>query len=566
LDVHIHRPKDALVAILAAAMLIAGCGGSSDGGGDSSAALKASDINPVPREHLKPGGVMRWGINEFPTQLNFNQVDGKTDSGSKIIYAVMPRPFRVDAEAKVTPNPNYLLSASVTTTVPRQVVRYRLNPKATWSDGTPITWRDYEAQWKALRNPNGAFKITSSTGYERIASIRRGADDYEFAATFSKPFGEWQSIFDPLYPRSVNGDPKRFDSEYKNKIPVTGGAFRVKEIDRSAETITIERNPDWWGEKPLLDAIVFREMSQDALIGAFAGGKIDFAELGADAAAYKRAAGVAGGAVREASGPDFRHFTFNGSRGVLKDAKVRRAIAMALDREVLAKADLAGLNWPVRTMGNHYLVNTQEGYADNAREVGTFDPATSRALLDEAGWKLDGPFRRKAGKTLAVRFVIPLGIATSRQEGELAGKMLRDVGVKLDIRTVPSDDFFEHYVTAGNFDISAFSWIGTPFPISFAKSIYAAPAKDDKGELQIHENFARVGSDLIDSIMRQAEEEVDRAKAFDLINQVDKLVWDEVHSLTLYQRPQIAAVRSTLANVGAKGLAYDVYEDIGFVK
>jgi glutathione transport system substrate-binding protein len=343
LDVHIHRPKDALIAILAAAMVVAGCGGASDGGDVADGVtLKASDINPVPREQLKQGGVMRWGINELPAQWNFNQIDGKTDTGSKIIYAVMPRPFRVDAEANITPNPNYLLSASVTTTDPRQVVSYRLNPKAKWSDGTPITWRDYKAQWKALRNPNRAFKITSSSGYERIASIRRGADDYEFAATFSKPFHEWQSIFDPLYPRSVNDDPKSFDTEYKNRIPITGGAFRVKEIDTTAKTITIERNPGWWGDTPLLDTIVFREMSQDALIGAFADGEVDFADLGPDPAAYKRATGVAGGAVREAGGPDFRHLTFNGGRGILADVRVRRAIAMALDREVLAQAASQG--------------------------------------------------------------------------------------------------------------------------------------------------------------------------------------------------------------------------------
>lgn len=567
----IHRSRGALVALVAAAALVGGCGGSSDDGGGAGAtgedvALKASDSNPVPREQLRQGGIMRWGLDEFPVQYNYNQIDGTSEPASKITFALMPRPFRVDSAGRITPNESFVSSAEVTSTSPKQVVTYKLNPKAKWSDGKPITWRDYEAQWNALRDPNGDYKLSSSTGYERITSVQRGADDLEVRVTFSKPYGEWQALFDPLYPRATNEDPKSFDDDYKGKLPVTANAFRLKKIDDGAKTITIERDPNWWGVKPVLDTIVFRSLTDDALPGAFANGEIDFASLQIDPASYRRVKGVPGGEAREAGGPDFRHFTFNGTGPILKDLKVRRAVAMAIDREVIAKADLTGLNWPTKTMGNHFLVNTQDGYKDNSGEVGRFDPDKARALLDEAGWKQAGTFREKAGKPLRLRFVIPSGVTTSRQEGELTQKMLRDVGISLDVQTVPSDDFFEKYVTPGNFDITPFSWIGTPFPISSGSSIYANPLRDAKGELQIQQNYARVGSARIDELMASAEESVDRGKAIDLLNQADAQVWSEVHSLVMYQRPQITAAKSTLANIGSKGLAYDVYEDIGFEK
>jgi peptide/nickel transport system substrate-binding protein len=570
--VQIHRSQGVLVALVAAAALVAGCGGSSDngggGGGGSGAdvALKASDSNPVPREQLRQGGIMRWGLDEFPVQYNYNQIDGTSEPASKIIFALMPRPFRVDSAGKITPNESFVTSAEVTSTSPKQVVTYKLNPKAKWSDGKPITWRDYEAQWKALRDPNGAYKLSSSTGYERITSVKRGTDDYEVVATFSKPYGEWQALFDPLYPRATNDDPKSFDADYKGKLPVTGNAFRLKKIDNSAKTITIERDPNWWGVKPVLDTIVFRSLTDDAIPGAFANGEIDFASLQIDPATYRRVKGVPGGEAREAGGPDFRHFTFNGTGPILKDLKVRQAIAMAIDRDVIAKADLTGLNWPTKTMDNHFLVNTQDGYKDNAGQVGTFDPAKAKSLLDEAGWTQSGTFRKKAGRPLRLRFVIPSGVTTSRQEGEITQKMLRDVGIDLRVQTVPTDDFFEKYVTPGNYDITPFSWIGTPFPISSANSIYANPVKDAKGELQIQQNYARVGSTQIDDLMTRAEESIDRDKAIGLINQADAQVWNEVHSIVMYQRPQITAAKATLANIGSKGLAYDVYEDIGFEK
>jgi peptide/nickel transport system substrate-binding protein len=44
------------------------------------------------------------------------------------------------------------------------------------------------------------------------------------------------------------------------------------------------------------------------------------------------------------------------------------------------------------------------------------------------------------------------------------------------------------------------------------------------------------------------------------------MIWDEVHSLTLYQRPEIVATKAKLANFGAFGFASAIYEDIGFTK
>ena len=156
-------------------------------------------------------------------------------------------------------------------------------------------------------------------------------------------------------------------------------------------------------------------------------------------------------------------------------------------------------------------------------------------------------------------------VAASKQEGELTQAMLKDIGVKLDIRSVPSDDFFDKYVTPGNFDITPFSWLGTPFPISSAQSIYANPTKDDKGELQIQQNYARVGSPEIDDLMTKAAQTLDPNEAFTLINQADAKIWQQVHSIVFYQRPQMTAVNKNLANVGSYGFAQPDYTKIGFM-
>jgi peptide/nickel transport system substrate-binding protein len=204
----------------------------------------------------------------------------------------------------------------------------------------------------------------------------------------------------------------------------------------------------------------------------------------------------------------------------------------------------------------------QKGYKDNAGVLSVPDVEGAKKLLDEAGWKVEGDVRKKDGKELAIRFVIPTQVASSAQESQLVFNMLKAVNVKVNIDAVPSDDFFNKYISTGNFDFTVFSWIGTPFPISSAKSIYALP----KGS-EILQNYARVGSPELDALFDKATSEFDEQKAIDIGNQIDAAIWNEVHSLTEYQRPEIIASKTNLANHGAFGFATPPrYEDIGFTK
>jgi peptide/nickel transport system substrate-binding protein len=563
----------ALVAALA--LVVAACGGSDSSGGSGSnakptkeqeaSATKPIDINETPLDKVKQGGTVRWAVDQFSTQWNYNQLNGPNSATSQVLYGTMPYAFIADKTATTAPNPDYVTSAKATQSGGKQTVTIELNRKAKWSDGTPITEKDYETQWKALQGKDSKFQISSSTGYDRIASVKPGKDEYEVVATFDKPFADWMSLWSPLYPAKWQDTASHFNSGYLNKIPVTGGPFKIEKIDKTAKTVSMVPDPNWWGAKPKLDRIITRALELDAGVNAFVNGEVDVNLLPIDPSSYKRAAAAKGGVVRVAGAPDFRHFTVNGTSPNLQDVKVRRAIAMAINRSAIGKADLTGLPWPVRTMDNHFLVNTQAGYKSNSGEVGRYNPDKAKQLLDQAGWKQSGAYRTKGGKTLELRFVIPTGIAASKQEGELTQAMLKDVGVKLDIRAVPSDDFFDKYVTPGNFDITPFSWLGTPFPISSAQSIYADPVKDDKGELQIQQNFARVGSKQIDDLMNKAEETLDKNQAFAYTNQADALVWNEVHSIVMYQRPQLTAVNKNLANVGSYGFAQPDYTKIGFL-
>jgi peptide/nickel transport system substrate-binding protein len=561
------RSLSAAAAVTAVALVVSGCGGGSSdsgsgssGGGEQQSATE-NQTNPVDRDQLVQGGSFRWPLSEMPPNFNYNQLDGALDPNEDVISALMPEAYEFSADSTPSVNENYFSSVELTSEDP-QVVTYTINPDAVWSDGKPITAADLVSQWKALNGTNPAYNVASTTGYEEITSVEQGTDEKQAVVTFSNPYADWQALFSPLYPASTNDDPNVFNTGWTTGPQVTAGPFKLDTIDTAAQTITLVPNDTWWGAKPVLDSIVYRVMDPDASIDALANGEVDFVNIGPDVDAYSRATTLQNVDLRRAGGPNFRHITVNGTSPVLSDVNVRQALAKAIDRQTIAEALLGPLGGKAQKLDNHIFMTNQEGYQDNAGDLSEADVDAANKQLEDAGWTRTGDATRtKDGQTLTIRFVIPSGVAASQQEAELVQGMLKQVGAEVDIQTVPVGDFFQSYVNTGDFDFTVFSWIGTPFPISSSSSIYEQPKGDD-----IQQNYARVGTPEIDQMFQDAAEELDPAKARDIANKIDAAIWEEVHSLTLYQRPDLIAANSKLANFGAFGFADVQYEDIGFTE
>jgi peptide/nickel transport system substrate-binding protein len=545
--------------------VLSGCGsdsgsGKSNGSGEAASSTE-NQINPVDRDKLAEGGDLRWALQELPPNYNYNELDGALDDNFRVISALLPYTFDFAADSTPSVNKDYFTNIKLTSEDP-QVITYDINPDAKWSDGTPITAADLIAQWKAVNGTNPAYNIAASNGYEDIASVEQGDSDKQALVTFSEPYADWQALFSPLYPASTNNDPEVFNTGWTEKPLVSAGPFRLQGIDTTAQTITVERDPDWWGDPAILDRIIFRVIDGDAQVDALANDEIDFIEIASDVNKLQRAESTEGIEIRRAGGPNFRHITFNGTSPLLSDVNVRQAIAKTIDRQTIADAMIGQLGGDTEKLDNHIFMRNQKGYQDNSGDLSKPDVDAANKQLDDAGWTREGEgTRTKDGQELSIRFVIPSGVATSAQESQLVQGMLKQIGVDVQIQTVPTDDFFETYVNTGDFDLTVFSWIGTPFPISSSQSIY----EQVQGE-EIQQNYARVGSQEIDDLFAEATHELDPDKAIEDANKIDALIWDEVHSITLYQRPDIVGAKKELANYGALGFASARYQDIGFTK
>ena len=546
--------------VLALALMVAGCSSANrtPGSPGGNAELgKSSDVNPQDPAALKQGGDLRLAVGAMPSNFNTLNIDGNEADTASMLRPTMPRAFVIAPDGSMKVNTDYFTNVELTSTKP-QVVTYTINPKATWSNGTPITWEDIAAQINATNGKDKAFAIASPNGSDRVASVTRGVDDRQAVMTFAQNYPEWRGMFagnTMLLPKSMTANPDVFNKGQLDKPGPSAGPFIVSSVDKTAQRVTLTRNPKWWGTPALLDSITFLALDDAARIPALQNNTIDATGI-ASLDELKVAQATSGIAIRRAPGPSWYHMTFNGAPGsILADKALRQAVAKGIDRQAIVNVTQRGLVDDPTPLGNHIFVAGQDGYQDNSAVV-AYDPEKAKTELDALGWKQSGEFRAKDGKQLVVRDVL-YDSQTGRQVAQVAQNNLAQIGVKLELDVKPANGFFTNYVNVGDFDITQFSWVGDAFSLCCLNQIFTTGAES---------NFGKISSPAIDAKVEEVLDELDPAKARTLANEVDTMLWDEVFSLALYQSPGNVAVRNNLANFGPAGIGDLNYSTIGFMK
>ncbi|WP_405731688.1 ABC transporter family substrate-binding protein [Streptomyces sp. NBC_00028] len=418
--------------------------------------LAGQDIGIAERSLVADGGTLRWAVDSVPDTLNTFQSDADATT-TRVAQAVLPAMYRLDANGRPQVDADYLEKAEVVETEPRQVVLYKLNQQAVWSDGREIGAADFAAQWRALSGKDTAYWTARNAGYDRIEKIERGKNDLEVKVTFARPYADWKSLFSPLYPKDVMGTPDSFNDSARKKLKVTAGPFALKKVDRKDDEVTLARNPRWWGRPAKLDEIVLRAVPRDKRAAALAAGTLDLAEIDPEsvkritvaakgrasatplmgpgsnltAADSLRSWAVAKGTdedaaddeisareqqrqeisayarqqqalrgfeVRRSLEPAYTQLALNGAEGPLADERVRRAVARALDRDALASVVLSPLGLPAEPVGSHLALAGQAAYADSSGALGGQDTTEAEALLADAGWVPGGPLKEEKKK------------------------------------------------------------------------------------------------------------------------------------------------------------------------
>ncbi|MDT7694484.1 MAG: glutathione transport system substrate-binding protein [Pseudonocardiales bacterium] len=538
-------------------MVLTSCGwggGAAVNGRDR--AVARTDINPLPRDQVRDGGDLRLPLLAMPNNYNYNQVDGRHVDVLALAGAVLPGLFRATADGGLAGNPDYLAAAEMTSTAP-QVVTYTLNPRATWTDGTPITWRDFAAYWHSSSGTDPAFRAAGTTGYDAISSVTRGVDDRQAVITFDRRYAEWRNLFNPFLPAALTSTAQAFNTAWRTSLPVSAGPFAVDTIDPVAKTITLARNPRWWGNRPKLDRIIFKVYEPSATPDALANNELDFYKIGPNVDLLRRAEQTPGAAVRRAPSRYYTQVGFNAAPGApLADPQLRVAVAQSIDRAGITRRMLGQIEPHGSPDGNHLYAPGTAAYRDNSDAL-PYDPAHAQQVLESLGFARAGDGRQRGGTPLRLRLIY--GDAPSYQDIATAVReQLERVGISIDPRQYPSNEIFPN-LAGGNFDLALFSWYGTASPLSDSMDIYRGPVGDNP-----RLNFGRVSNAELEALFTQGIAEPDEARRAAIGNQIDRLIWQEAHSVILYAWPGAVAVRANLANFGAFGFADADYLNAGF--
>lgn len=337
-----------------------------------------------------------------------------------------------DRDGKIVPR----LAESFTSSTDGLKHTFRLRRNAAFHDGTPLTSADVKFSFERAVAPDS--KNAQKWIFEPIAAIATPAPDVveitlkRFAGDFVEGLA-W-------------GDAVIFSQKSVLKAataPVGTGPYKFTNWTRG-DRLNLERNDAWWGGKAAITRATFRFIADpQAQVSALLSGDCDaFTNLGAqESVARLKSDPKLVVTVGRTEGETI--VAMNNSKPPLNDVRVRRAIAHAIDRNLVNEGAISGTGTPI---GSHFSPN-HAAYIDLTGES-KYDPARAKALLDEAGFA--------KGLTLSLRLPPP---AYARRGGEIVAAMLKEVGIAVNIEPVEWPQWLERVFRNKDYDLTIVSHV-----------------------------------------------------------------------------------------------------------
>ena len=528
-------------------MLTACAGGTTSSPSPSSSASPESlplvGYETVDYGDLTDGGNLNLAVTSSPTDegsWNPNHALAANVDVQKLLEPTLSSMWVIADDGSWTANPDYATSIELTSESP-QVVTVKLNEKAVWPDGKPITAEDYVATYAAAGGAADGYETVPSSVFDAIDKAEV-VSDFEYTVSFKGAYADWPSLFStPVLPAAIAKDKEAFNSGFASEAVPSAGPYVVDSIDNSAKIFKLVPNPNWWGaNKPKLDSITFKVIAQETLPQAYSNDEIDAMEIQTPDA-LETASGKEGAVVGRSGGVTWSHLTFNATAAPFDDVNVRKAVGMAMDRELIARVANEPLGAPATTLGDWIFMPGQAGYSDVFGEKIGSDPAKAEETLKEAGWTKEGDSWTKDGKPLEFAITVPAGTQSNINRALGVQDALAKIGVKVTLNEVPSENYFTN-IEAGDFQAVTFGWQGTLFPISSAETIYT-PADSPQ-------NYSRVTDDRLADLWEQANAELDETKRLEIAKQINEVIADFLPSVPIYPYPEVEATDQGLANYG----------------
>ncbi|MFZ0834996.1 MAG: ABC transporter family substrate-binding protein, partial [Mycobacterium sp.] len=281
-------------------------------------------------------------------------------------------------------DPTLLVSAEVTSENPFTVT-YKIRPEAQWTDNAPIGADDFWYLWRQMVTQPG---VVDPAGYNLITGVQSLDGGKQAVVTFSQPYPAWRELFTDILPAHIVKDvPGGFTAGLARAMPVTGGQFRVENIDPQRDEILLARNDRFWAAQALPDHILMRRAGAPAaLADSMRNGDTQVAQVHGGAAAFAQLSAIPDVRTARIMTPRTMQLSLRAVQPKLAEGQVRRAILGLLDVDLLAAVG-AGSDNTVTLAQAQIRSPSDPGY------VPTAPPALSKEaaleLLISAGYDVD---------------------------------------------------------------------------------------------------------------------------------------------------------------------------------
>jgi len=410
---------------------------------------------------------------------------------------------------------------------PRTLI-FHLHPDVHFSDGRPLTSRD--VLWTLNSMRDGTVITPKGASYTSVASIE--APDAETVVLHLKYPDNF--LLTNLSSGAMGIVPYGSGRDFWQH-PVGSGPFRFvsQEIDKE---VVVDRNPlSWRGSgnqgniqrvrfavvpDPITRALELRKGSADLESNSL------LPDMFTVLAAEKHLV------VESVGGTQVQYIAFNTIDPILRDVRVRQAIACAIDLPLILSTLQDGRARPATSL----LPRTHWAWTQNVARY-NYDPKRARSLLDQAGYHPDSNGVR-----------VHLTMKTSTDEGTrlLAATLqqqLAQVGIALDIRSYESATYIQD-LTRGSFQIYALRWIGgneQPDIFAYAFSTARIPPKGA--------NRGRYRNSKLDALLDDASASTDQAHRRDDYVQVQQILAQDLPAFNLWYKDSIVVHNRRITDV-----------------
>jgi len=426
---------------------------------------------------------------------------------------------------------------------------FKLREGIKWHDGTPFTSEDIVFSYNTIMNP----KVDSPQLRSYFQEIRdvKALDELTVEFTYARPYFLALEFCGgmPIVPKHIF-DKGDFNTNPAGRDPVGTGPYKFVKWTTGRE-IVVEKNPDYWGEKPKINKIVFKIITDNTV--AFQVLKRQELDVsGLTPIQWERQTNTP--SFNESYDklsyftPNYSYIGWNSKRPYFADSQVRTALTHLVNRELILDKILYNLGAIVT---NPFYINSPE--YDKSIEPYAYDPAKAEELLKQAGWiDHDGDgIRDKDGVKFAFEFLIPGGSETGEKIATILKEELDNMGIQMDIRKTEWAVFTTR-LNERNFDAVTLAW---------SMGVESDPYQIwSSTQAESGSNFIGFKNQEADNLIEEARTEFDREKRMQLYRRFAEIVHNEQPYTFLFCRKSTVAVNKRFENVIVYPLGIDLLE------